>query len=89
MELGGRNSANAVLVQPDGRIVVAGSVNPGAAKNFSLLRFNPDGTLDTGFNHEGALITSLALGDDEAFVLGQLFGWPHRGRRLHVKRRVT
>ena len=29
------------------RIVVVGSVNPGAAKNFSLLRFNPDGTLDT------------------------------------------
>ena len=72
VELGGRNSANAVLVQPDGRIVVAGSVNPGAAKNFSLLRFNPDGTLDTGFNHEGALITSLALGDDEALALGQL-----------------
>lgn len=72
VELGLRNSANAVALQPDGKIVVAGSVNPGQARNFSLLRFNADGSLDTAFNREGALITSVSMGDDEALALGIL-----------------
>jgi type II secretion system protein G len=72
VELGVNNSANAIALQPDGKIVVAGSVNPGEARNFSLLRFNQDGSLDTSFNGEGALITSVSLGDDEALALGIL-----------------
>lgn len=72
VELGARNSANAVALQPDGKIVVAGSVRSGQTHNFSLLRLNPDGSLDTGFSHEGALITSLSLGDDEALALALL-----------------
>ena len=72
VELGANNSANAIALQPDGKIVVAGSVSPGEARNFSLLRFNQDGSLDTSFNGEGALITSVSLGDDEALALGIL-----------------
>lgn len=72
VELGQSNSANAIVVQADGKILLAGSVSPGQAKNFSLLRFNADGSLDTGFNREGALITSISLGDDEALALGIL-----------------
>lgn len=72
VELGARNSANAIALQPDGKIVVAGSVSSGQAHNFSLLRFNPDGSLDTGFGQEGALITSVSLGSDEALALGIL-----------------
>ena len=72
VELGLKNSANAIVLQPDGKIVVAGSVSPGQAKNFSLLRFNADGSLDSSFNREGALITSVSLGDDEALALGIL-----------------
>ncbi|NQS71593.1 MAG: hypothetical protein HQQ73_05495, partial [Desulfobulbaceae bacterium] len=47
VELGANNSANAIALQPDGKIVVAGSVSPGEARNFSLLRFNQDGSRDT------------------------------------------
>lgn len=72
VELGARNSANAVALQPDGKIVVAGSVRSGQTRNFSLLRLNPDGSLDIGFSHEGALIASLSLGDDEALALALL-----------------
>ncbi len=72
VELGARNSANAIALQPDGKIVVAGSVSSGQTHNFSLLRFNPDGSLDTGFGQEGALITSVSLGDDEALALAIL-----------------
>ena len=38
--------AYGVVVQPDGKIVVAGS-------NFALVRFNVDGSLDTGFGKGG------------------------------------
>ncbi|MCL2459551.1 MAG: delta-60 repeat domain-containing protein, partial [Desulfobulbus sp.] len=72
VELGGRNSGHAVLVQPDGKILVAGSSSQHNALNFSLLRFNADGTLDPGFNGDGTAIISLSPGDDEALVLGLL-----------------
>ena len=72
VELGTKNSAHAVVVQPDGKIVVAGSSSQGSTLNFSLLRFNKDGTLDTSFNREGAVTTSVVTGDDEALALGLL-----------------
>jgi uncharacterized repeat protein (TIGR01451 family)/uncharacterized delta-60 repeat protein len=45
------SQANAVLIQPDGKIVAAGSMvpNPGHT-NFALARFCPDGSLDDGVN---------------------------------------
>ena len=56
--------ANAVAVQPDGRIVVAGF-------SFEMTRFNADGTLDTGFGSGGHV--ALPFGDSgwesEAFAL--------------------
>ena len=38
--------AHAVLVQPDGKILVGGVVNNDGQSLFALARFNPDGTLD-------------------------------------------
>ena len=59
VELGVKSSGHAVLVQPDGKIVVAGSSAgaKGAAMNFSLLRFNQDGSVDTTINGEGSVGT--------------------------------
>jgi uncharacterized delta-60 repeat protein len=52
----------AVLVQPaDGKIVTAGySPDASGYNQFSLARFNPDGTADTGFGVGGRVITSVA-----------------------------
>lgn len=87
VELGGRSSGHAVLVQPDGKILVAGSSSQNNALNFSLLRFNADGSLDPGFNGDGTAISSLSPGDDEALTLGLLSdgrivaaGYAHNGR---------
>ncbi|MFP4446634.1 MAG: delta-60 repeat domain-containing protein, partial [Desulfosudaceae bacterium] len=48
---GEADNARAVAVQADGKIVVAGDVNSGTAAapdyDFAVLRYNPDGTLDT------------------------------------------
>ena len=50
-QTGRRDSSSAVAVQPDGKIVVAGSSrNPaqpfGPSSDFLLARYNPDGSLD-------------------------------------------
>ncbi len=86
VELGGKNSAHAVLVQADGKIVVAGTSSKGTALNFSLLRFNADGSLDSTFNGEGVVTTSIGAGDDEILAIGQLSdgrivagGYSHNG----------
>jgi uncharacterized delta-60 repeat protein len=57
--------ATGVVIQPDGKIVAAGfSVTGGV--DFALARYNPDGSLDTGFGFVGKVTTSF--GDlDHAF----------------------
>jgi len=49
---GSRNKADAVLLDPDGRIVVAGARDD----TLIVLRLNPDGSLDNGFG-DGGLFT--------------------------------
>lgn len=61
--------ANAVLVQPDGKILVAGSSSTAADLDFMLLRFNADGTMDSTFNFDGTVTTPVGSYDDEAFAL--------------------
>ena len=72
VELGERSNGHAVLVQPDGKILIAGSTLQDNVLNSFLLRFNSDGTLDPGFNSDGTAITPLPTGDNETTVLGLL-----------------
>jgi uncharacterized delta-60 repeat protein len=57
------NEASAVALQPDGKIVVAGSV-PSAAGDFDfgVVRFNADGSLDSGFGDGGMFVIPFNLG---------------------------
>jgi uncharacterized delta-60 repeat protein len=49
------NVPNAVVIQPDGKIVVAGEMqsSDGSIDRFAVARFNPNGTLDTTFGSGG------------------------------------
>ena len=60
----------AVVVQPDGRIVVGGSVSPsgGGPSDFALVRFNPDGSPDAAFGNGGTVVTDLG-GNDSLLAL--------------------
>ncbi|MFN2509038.1 MAG: delta-60 repeat domain-containing protein [Chthoniobacterales bacterium] len=50
----GRAAAiSALVVQPDGKIVVAGT-------DFILARYNPDGSLDSSFGNRGIVMTNFA-----------------------------
>ena len=64
--------ANAVAVQGDGKIVVAGYAVPpsGIHSDFALARYNPDGSLDTSFGIGGRVRTDFgALSDDDVLAL--------------------
>ncbi len=62
----GFDRANAVAIDAQGRIVVAGQTFNGADDDFALVRYNPNGTLDTTFNGTGKVTTAIGNGDDEA-----------------------
>ena len=55
---GGSGAANAIGIQPDGRIVVAGSVNP-IDTRIAVARFNSNGSLDTSFGSGGTEVLSI------------------------------
>jgi uncharacterized delta-60 repeat protein len=58
------SSADSVAIQPDGKIVVSGFTMGGANATSSpaLVRQNPDGSADLGFDPEGILISPGAAG---------------------------
>ncbi|WP_419952931.1 beta strand repeat-containing protein [Methylobacterium sp.] len=54
---------NSVTVQADGKIVVAGTgAGSGTANDFAVVRYNADGTLDTGFGTDGKILTPVGTG---------------------------
>ncbi|KQP53645.1 cadherin-like domain-containing protein, partial [Methylobacterium sp. Leaf108] len=50
-----------VTVQADGKIVVAG-YGSGSGTDFAVVRYNADGSLDTGFNGTGKVLTPVGAG---------------------------
>src|SRR5207244_2047159 len=66
----GSASAKSVLLQPGGRIVVAGPVRARNATekryDFALARYRRDGSLDPSFGDGGRVVTDLA-GDAASF----------------------
>ena len=63
----GTDQARSVIVQPDGKILVAGYSASGSASNFGLIRLNADGGLDTGFGTNGKLAVPMTSSDDRGF----------------------
>jgi uncharacterized delta-60 repeat protein len=70
----------AIAIQSDGKIVAVGSSNNGANDDFSIVRFNSDGSIDNTFNGNGIQITdfgntydyaqALAIQSDGKIVVG-------------------
>ena len=71
----GNDQANAVALQPDGKIVMAGACSTGGpGKDFCLARLNANGSLDASFTGPGALASGkfmLPMGqaDNTAYAL--------------------
>ena len=65
----GAEQAHAVAVQPDGRIVAAGFSESGAGRRFAVVRHRVDGSLDTSFDGDGSVTTSIGGTRDEGSAL--------------------
>jgi uncharacterized delta-60 repeat protein len=59
------DDAGSVHLQPDGKIIVTGTVGNTLNDDFGVVRYNVDGTFDTTFGTGGKLVTDLG-GDDLA-----------------------
>lgn len=62
----GNDAANAVTVQSDGRIVVAGESTGGSGYDVTVLRYTENGSLDITFDADGIVRTSIGPGGDVA-----------------------
>jgi uncharacterized delta-60 repeat protein len=54
--------AFSVIMQPDGKIVIAGTSNNGTDYDFAALRYNSDGSLDNSFGTDGYVVTPISIG---------------------------
>jgi uncharacterized delta-60 repeat protein len=62
------NGINALAVQPDGKLVVAGE----SRGDFALARYDTDGSLDTSFSGDGVATTDFAGKADAAYAVALL-----------------
>lgn len=64
------NRASAMVLQPDGNIVIAGEHGPPSVDcDFLLARFTPTGALDTSFGTNGVAISAFSASTDWAYAL--------------------
>jgi uncharacterized delta-60 repeat protein len=74
------NLAHTSVVQPDGKIIVAGEAGEGTTYNVAVARYNADGTLDSSFGNSGTLLVpvgsarsyarNIAIQPDGKIVIG-------------------
>ena len=58
------NEARDLVIQPDGKIVVAGKSSTGSIDQFALARYDVNGVLDNTFGSGGLVVTNVSMGDD-------------------------
>ncbi len=63
----GDDVGNSVAIQPDGKIIVAGTSHNGQNVDFAVMRFNIDGTLDNTFSEDGKQTTAVGSGYDAGY----------------------
>ena len=68
----GNASAQAILIDPNGKILVGGYAGSNNQLDFGLIRLNPDGTLDPTFSGDGRVRTGFYPGDERSIVASVL-----------------
>ncbi len=59
---GGRDDyATAMLIQPDGKIIISGTSHANPSEDFTLARFNSNGSLDNSFDTDGKVSTDIGV----------------------------
>ena len=60
------SEVSSIALQSDGKIVVAGNLNPSGNSDFAVVRYNANGTLDTTFDTDGIVTTDFGASYDAA-----------------------
>src|SRR5262245_23657894 len=63
------DSANAVVIQSDGKIIVAGTTLDTLDRDFMVIRYNTSGSLDTTFGNNGVVTTDFGATDDRGIAV--------------------
>lgn len=58
-----------ILIQPDQKVLIAGSTNDGDSTRHALIRYNTNGTLDATFGTNGIKISTLGLAASYALAV--------------------
>ena len=66
-DFGSSDLGNSVIVQNDGKIIVAGQSYNGSNNDFAVVRYNADGSLDATFGTGGKKRTPIGSGSDVAW----------------------
>lgn len=66
-----RESAAGLLILPDGKIMISGSIDLPSSQDtsFALLRYNSDGSVDPTFGNGGTVTTNIGVDDDQAYAI--------------------
>jgi uncharacterized delta-60 repeat protein len=72
--IGTSSQANATVIQPDGKIVVAGTSSGNPDSGFALARYNTNGMLDSTFDTDGKVFTTIGSTGRSYAVALQLDG---------------
>ncbi len=67
--VGSDDRVRAILLQPDGKTVMAGYSYNGSNQDIAVVRYNTDGSLDTTFNSNGIVTTPVGYINDRAFAI--------------------
>ena len=81
----GSSGGYTMAVQPDGRMIVAGTTASNTSFAFALVRYHPDGTIDRSFGQDGLVVAdldplhpdavaALAIGPDGRILAGGMSG---------------
>lgn len=74
IDLEDRDAVNGIAIQADGRIVAAGRYGSGINDHVAVLRYNTNGSLDTSFDSDGIVTTSIGTRDQANAVAIQSDG---------------
>lgn len=66
---GSNDDARAVALQSDGKIIVVGMSRVGSTDDFALVRYLPNGTVDTTFGTQGRATLDIGGGRDRAYAV--------------------
>ena len=82
----GNDFGNAMALQSDGKIVVAGQSRIGATDDLALVRYNANGSLDASFGTAGKVTTAVGAGNEHGSAVALqsdgkivLAGWSSNG----------